>query len=141
MESRPKTIVRWLFVAIFLLTSNALYAALSIRDNTGRAQFLSNLSTIVKPNEVKIDEYIASFNYNYKIPDRDFKVATYLSNNNISNKGNENNILQIGIQAAAVEYSKLPKLNISFVIDTSGSMKDEHKIDWVKTSFKSLGHD
>jgi hypothetical protein len=43
--------------------------------------------------------------------------------------------LQIGLRGRKDEFAALPPLNISFVIDISGSMGDQDKLSWVKDSF------
>ncbi len=73
------------------------------------------------PDAVRIEEMINYFEYDYKQPTADevLKANTELST---CPWNTDNLLLQIGIKAKEVETENLPKSNIVFLIDVSGSM-------------------
>lgn len=131
------TMKKILLIIVILFSVNNTYAAVMIRTNYDRSHYLASISNITKPEEIKVDEYIGSMNYNYQIPTNGFAIHPFVSNNQISNKG-EDLLIQLGIQASKIDFEKLPPLNIAFVIDKSGSMAEQSKITWVKKSFKTF---
>lgn len=126
-----------LLILVILFSANDSYAPLMIRTNYDRSHYLASISNITRPEEIIIDEYIGSMDYNYPIPLNDFAIYPYVSNNQISNKGQEL-LIQLGIRASKIDFEKLPPLNIAFVIDKSGSMSEQNKMTWVKKSFKTF---
>jgi hypothetical protein len=100
-------------------------------DSATRGNYLSGLGYIVQPQEIRIDSYIAQIDYNYPVPDRDaINVIT------ATDFKNDTAFIQIGLKGRKIAFSALPPLNIAFVIDKSGSMTEQDKMDWVKDSFR-----
>lgn len=98
-------------------------------------KYLAGQGIIVPPDDIRVNSYIAQIDYNYSTPDKgDFDVFLYQGNRLLSNQG-QNEILHVGIKAVKTEFENLPPLNLAFVIDNSGSMASENKLDWVKESF------
>ena len=98
-------------------------------------KYLAGQAIIVPPGDIRETGYIAQIDYNYNLPDQGpFAVYLHHGNRQISNKGQEE-IIHIGIKANKTSFEALPPLNLAFVIDKSGSMQGNEKIDWVKDSF------
>jgi TolB-like protein len=100
-----------------------------------RSSYLSERGMIVPPDEVYIDQYIASVNYQYPIPTSSvLGVYMYSGQRQLSKYGQEE-VIQIGIQGGKKEFEDLTPMNLAFVIDRSGSMADADKLTWVKDAF------
>lgn len=85
---------------------------------------------------VRIEEMVNYFPYDYAIPttpDKPFAIQTTLTESPWK-KGNK--LLHIGIKG----YEKIEKkpLNLVLLIDTSGSMEDENKLELLKKGFNLL---
>ena len=100
-----------------------------------RAEYLTGRGVIVPPNEVYIDSFIASINYQYPKPKKELGITLYTGHQQISSMGQEE-VIQIGIQGREVPFDELPPMNLAFVIDKSWSMGEQDKMDWVKESFE-----
>ena len=86
---------------------------------------------------VRIEEMVNYFAYDLPGPDGDvpFSVTTELARC----PWNENNYLaMIAIQGKKVEYGNLPKSNLVFLLDVSGSMDEPMKLPLLKSSFQLL---
>jgi TolB-like protein len=100
-----------------------------------RSSYLSERDMIVPPDEVYIDHYIASVNYQYPIPTSSvLGVYMYGGQRQLSKYGQEE-VIQIGIQGGKMDFEELTPMNLAFVIDRSGSMADADKLIWVKDAF------
>jgi len=106
-------------------------AAESARSQT-RGRYLAGRGIIIPPEEVYIDSYLASIDYNYPRPQSEMGI--YLYNSSSQMRAGQEGILQIGIQGRAMSFNELPPMNLVFVVDCSDSMNDEDKIAWVRES-------
>lgn len=116
--------------AVFLWAGGQEEAAAS----AVRGKYLAGQGIIVPPDEVHINSYIASIDYNYPDPEEALGVYLYSGNRQLSTRGQEE-VIHIGIQAAKLDFEDLPPMNLAFVIDKSGSMAGADKMDWVKDAF------
>jgi len=128
---------RLLCIAIVLmcLGPNVVWAAGAASGTKSRSSYLSERGMIVPSDEVYIDHYIASVNYQYPIPTTSLLgVYMYSGQRQLSKYGQEE-VIQIGIQGGKQEFEDLTPMNLAFVIDRSGSMADADKLTWVKDAF------
>jgi hypothetical protein len=125
-----------LITIIYFVYPSMLWASSAKEEAAApeRGKYLAERGTIVPPEEVYIDSYIAHINYQYPKPETDLGVTLYAGHHQVSSRGQEE-IIQIGIQGREISFEELPPMNLAFVIDKSGSMADRDKMDWVKESF------
>ena len=124
------------YFVLIMLCPFLLWASASKEEAAApeRGKYLAERGTIVPPEEVYIDSYVAHINYQYPKPEDDMGVTLYSGHHQVSSNGQEE-VLQIGIQGKELGFDELPPMNLAFVIDKSGSMSDRDKMDWVKESF------
>ena len=85
---------------------------------------------------VRIEEMINYFDYDYPKPKQDlFEVYTELSQ---SPWNKSNQLLHIGLVSKTVELDQTLPSNFVFLIDVSGSMKDDNKLPLVKETLKMI---
>ncbi|WP_245679973.1 vWA domain-containing protein [Aquimonas voraii] len=87
---------------------------------------------------VRIEELINYFSYDYPAPrpgEAPFAFATELAPSPFHDK---RLLLQVALQAQAVDARALPPANLVFLIDTSGSMYDDAKLPLLKRGFALL---
>lgn len=126
-----------LIINLFLVITTVFSNANSEAASSGQhGKYLAGQGIIIPAKDILETGYIAQLDYDYPSPETDdFGVYLYSGNRQLSNSG-QNEIIHIGIKAKKVVFEDLPPLNLSFVIDTSGSMKSDDKLNWVKDSFE-----
>jgi len=125
------------FVILLCLSSPGVWAGgeAEAAGSATRGKYLAARGTIVPPEEVHINSYIASVDYRYALPSSSIMdVSLYCGYRQVSVHGQEE-IIQIGIQGRKTDFEDLPPMNLAFVIDHSGSMSDAEKLSWVKDAF------
>jgi Ca-activated chloride channel homolog len=131
-------IMKWFlyFVILICLSLNLIWAggAEESAGSASRGRYLAGEGVIIPPDEVHINSYIAQVDYLYPDPVADVGVSFYSGQQQLSSKGQEG-VLHIGLQGKKRKYADLPPMNLSFVIDKSGSMNDADKMEWVKDAF------
>ncbi len=89
------------------------------------------------PAAIRIEEFINYFTFDYAEPKQGDNVAL---NSELStcpwNK--EHHLLRLGIKGKSIPREELPNSNYVFLIDVSGSMGGENKLDVLKEGFKML---
>lgn len=100
-----------------------------------RRQVLKN--EYVNPDSVRVEELINYFRYDYPQPSADepFGVYTEITACPWNEK---TNLLRIGLQAKNLDSKAMPKSNLVFLIDVSGSMDSKNKLPLVQRSFMTL---
>lgn len=96
-----------------------------------------NYYSVPDPDAIRIEEMLNYFSYDYKEPDGEqpFEINTELG---LCPWNKDNYLLMIGLQGKEVNKSQLPKSNLVFLIDVSGSMYDEDKLPLLKNAFSQL---
>ena len=100
-----------------------------------RRQILKNDS--VDPDSVRVEELINYFRYDYPQPAEGepfgvFKEITECPWNS------QTKLMRIGLQAKDLDSSNMPRSNLVFLIDVSGSMDYYNKLPLVQRSFMTL---
>lgn len=96
-----------------------------------------NKGVEIAPDVVKIEEMLNYFNYEYPQPKgkTPFSIHTEV----IKTPWNkETTLVKIGLQGKKIPQENLPASNLTFLIDVSGSMDSENKLDLLKKAFKLL---
>ena len=96
-----------------------------------------NSGSLPEPGAVRIEELINYFDYDYPQPSGNtpFSFTAELSE---CPWNGEHRLLHIGLQGYDVNREDLPRTNIVFLIDSSGSMQDENKLPLLKESLSLL---
>ena len=127
----------FIITILFVILTPPLLRAGSAKEEAAsaeRGKYLARSGIIIPPEEVYIDSYISHINYYYPEPEAEFGVTLYSGHRQVSSRGQEE-VIQIGIQGGELRFEDLPPMNLAFVIDKSGSMKERDKMEWVKESF------
>jgi Ca-activated chloride channel family protein len=86
---------------------------------------------------VRVEEYINAFDYRYEQPDagQDFLLSV---EGGPSPYNPRNDLIQVGVQARTVDQEERKPASLTFVVDTSGSMQIESRLNTVKQALKLL---
>ncbi len=125
------------FICIFMILGcTVIWAGGSSESATSDTygKYLAGQGIIIPAEDVYIDTYIAKIDYKYPIPVDDLGITLYSGHRQVSAFGQEE-VIQIGIQGGRREFEDLPPMNLAFVIDKSGSMSGQDKMNWVKDAF------
>ena len=125
----------------FRNVKNAPFSTFSIDVDDGSYALMRrsiNDKHFPKPDEVRTEEFINYFDYNYPFPattEKPFSVYTEMS---ACPWNPANKLLHIGIQGYDVKLEKLPPSNLVFLIDVSGSMQGDMGLGLIKKAFKYM---
>ena len=103
-----------------------------------RVRRMLNRGTLPAPSDVRVEEMVNYFNYDYPLPqagDVPFRtsLALYPTPWNADTR-----LLHIGIKGRDVIPLERPRANLVFLIDTSGSMQGPDRLPLLKTGFRLL---
>lgn len=90
------------------------------------------------PDSVRVEEYLNSFNYRYPQPDAGSNFAIYSEVAPSPWGGSGYEMVQIGIQGRAIAEADRAPTSLTFVIDVSGSMEREDRLETVKDALAML---
>ena len=123
------------------MTQNNPVSTFSIDVDTAsysNVRRMLNLGQWPAQGSVRVEEMINYFDYQYQGPankDIPFSVHTEVAP---SPWTNNTQLLKIGLQGYEVEQSAMPPLNLVFLVDVSGSMRDSNKLPLLKRAFTLL---
>jgi Ca-activated chloride channel family protein len=96
-----------------------------------------NAGSLPSQESVRIEEYVNYFDYNYPKPEKSFSINTEITNSPFNeNKKQNMKLLRIGLQTPSFKVENRKNISVTFVIDVSGSMLENNKIDTIKNSLK-----
>ena len=103
---------------------------------TNVRRFINNGQTVPK-DAVRVEEMVNFFKYQYPQPtgQHPFSINTEYSD---CPWNKTNKLVRIGLQGKDIPTDNLPKSNLVFLIDVSGSMSDINKLPLLKESMKVL---
>ena len=134
-NGNKKNIILLIICIIVFITPVSVFAGGSMEESsTGSVQFEASQGTISKPESVITSSIISTIDYNYPEPEEDFDIYLYSGNRQVPINGGQQ-VFVLGIQGAQISMDSLPPMNLCFVIDHSGSMGGQSKMEWVWESF------
>ena len=91
----------------------------------------------VRPDSIRVEEMINYFRYDYPQPKEGepFSVTTEIAP---CPWNPEAKLLSVGLQAKDLDHSRMPRSNLVFLIDVSGSMDESNQLPLVQRSFLTL---
>lgn len=119
-----------LLILIFIETmAQEKYSSASVTSQKNR-----NNQNIPQSKEIVVEEYMNFHTHNIRRPQGKENVALDLRwGNNTLHAKQEEAVLQLGLATKEVsDFSKIPPMNISLIIDNSGSMQGYNKMEKVK---------
>ncbi len=96
-----------------------------------------NSGSLPDPGAVRIEELVNYFNYNYEQPSGDKPFMTNMQMGTCP-WNEEHYIAMVGLKGKEIEKERLPKSNLVFLLDVSGSMDEPDKLPLLKKAFKLL---
>lgn len=97
-----------------------------------------NDGNLPDPDSVRVEEYLNFFDYRYPQPDDGGAFAIYTEAAPSPFGGKNYDLMQIGIQGKAIAEEDRAPTSLTFVIDVSGSMERENRLETVKQSLRLL---
>ncbi len=96
-----------------------------------------NNNTLPSPNSVRIEEMINYFSYTYPKPNdnKPLSIHTELTN---CPWNDDHQLALVALQGKSVDKDLIPKNNLVFLLDVSGSMNGSNKLPLVKKSISML---
>ena len=91
----------------------------------------------VDPGQVRIEEMINYFQYDYETPTGDDKFAVHTEFTDCP-WNEDTQLALVSLNTEKIDFSEAPESNIVFLIDTSGSMFDDDKLPLVQKSMCML---
>ena len=87
---------------------------------------------------VRVEEFINHFDYGYNVPDDEtFRVFTEIINSPFE-RGRQ--IMKVAIKGREIERRERKPLNVTLVIDVSGSMSQGNRFSLVRESIRALDY-
>lgn len=108
-------------------------------DTAAYSQIRSNILNgyKVEPSQVRIEEMINYFKYDYKRPKGDDKFGVYTEYADCP-WSDDTKLALVSLSTEEIDFSDAPASNIVFLIDVSGSMFDDNKLPLVQQSLCML---
>ncbi len=106
-------------------------------DDGSYKLFKANLNKghLLDEDMIRTEEFINAFDYDYPAPDsKDLPFRTSLSV--IPSPWSDNYLLRIGVKGFEYTLDELPPVNLTFLVDVSGSMREEMNV--IQSGLKML---
>ncbi len=87
---------------------------------------------------VRVEEFVNSFDYDYSVPDSGLRMTADAGPSPFAPEAENRVIVRLGVQAEQVRNADRPTANLTFVVDTSGSMDRDDRLGLVKESLTRL---
>ena len=101
-------------------------------SSADRGAYLASRGIVIPPSDVLPESYVAQIDYGYPDPSPEaLGVSAFTGNRQVGIDATQE-WLHIGLRGRQTPFEELPPLNLVFVIDSSGSMYESDKIEWVK---------
>lgn len=97
-----------------------------------------NDGNLPDPDSVRVEEYLNFFDYRYPQPADGGAFAIYTEAAPSPFGGKNYDVVQIGIQGQTIAEEDRAPTSLTFVIDVSGSMERENRLETVKQSLRLL---
>lgn len=97
-----------------------------------------NDGNLPEPDSVRVEEFINAFDYNYSPPTEDAFAIHIEGAPSKFGSGKRLKMIRIGIQGKIIEDTGRKDVNLTFVIDVSGSMGMENRLGLVKRALRLL---
>ncbi|OMH39256.1 von Willebrand factor type A domain-containing protein [Motiliproteus sp. MSK22-1] len=97
-----------------------------------------NNGRLPRADSTRTEEWLNYFSYNYPAPaagEHPFSILTEVAP---SPWAEQKHLIMIGLKGYEVAKSELPPLNLTFLIDVSGSMSSSNKLPLAKTALRML---
>ena len=99
-----------------------------------------NHNQLPPKNAVRIEELVNYFDYGYKQPADGEPFSVHLEVAECP-WNSDNRLVQIGLQGREILKSKRPPVNLVFLVDVSGSMRNSNKLPLVKSALEVLARE
>lgn len=116
------------------------YSTFAVDVDTGSYTLMRawvNDGYLPDPDSVRVEEYVNYFDGGYPAPE-DSTFAIYADGGPTPYWDVSNDILRIGIKAREVSNRQRQDLNLTLVVDVSGSMGDQNKLEMVQNALGVL---
>jgi Ca-activated chloride channel homolog len=87
---------------------------------------------------VRTEEFVNYFDQQYASPKSGETFAVHVDGTGAPFLQSNQRIVRVGVQAERVDSASRPPAHLTFVIDTSGSMREDGKLEMVKESLRTL---
>lgn len=136
---KPRLPAHCVVILFWLLVVPASLVAAGAQEEASadRGEYVAESGQIISANEVQIHSYIARIDYGYPDPTGPIGITMQTSHSRVSTEGQEL-LLQVGIQGRRGEFQSIPRINLAFLFDASGSMSAPDKIDYVRKGLETL---
>lgn len=125
-----------IFLPFLLILLAFSFTATAQEGYSSGSVSMNRANGVFSPDQVVVEEYINYHRHNITMPKSKENIALSIDYLAISDK---NLVVQIGIATQRLlDYSSMQPINISLVIDVSGSMQSDNKLEKVKKALKNF---
>ena len=141
LQAQPDTMIfRDAGVNRFVITADDRLSTFALDVDTGSYTLTRSYlerGTLPPAEAIRLEEFVNAFDYGYADPLED-TFAVHIDGGSTPFSGRGTLLLRMGIQARDVPADARPAASLTFVIDTSGSMQMENRLELVKDALRVL---